>query len=212
MTTESNAEPRSQSRRLLWTVVLLMVLAAVALWAASALSWVGQQYETPFTGVKHSGASGAKLRPELVPLALATLAAIAAVLATGGWLRRLMGVLVLLAGALLGWRAIAWYGTNDFGFVTEGGVPPGSKPIGEFTTNPVGPALVSIAALILIAAGLIVVARAHKMPAMGAKYSAPGTAKRESQDPDKRLWDALDSGEDPTERGEGSGERSDGSR
>jgi uncharacterized membrane protein (TIGR02234 family) len=200
MTTEPTPTAPRASRRLLWTVVLLMVVAAAALWGSSALVWVSQQFQTPFTGVRTSGVPGADLRPELVPLALAALAAIAAVLATGGWLRRVVGVLVALAGALLGWRVSTWYGSNDFGIALHGDVPAGSKPIGAFTENPVGPVLMAVGALLLVLSGVLVAARARRMPAMGAKYSAPGTAQqRVSQDPDKRLWEALDSGEDPTD-------------
>ena len=175
-----------------------MLAAAALLWAASAVVWASQRYQTPFTGEKTFGATGAVLRPELVPLALAALAAVAAVLATGGLLRRLMGVLVAAAGGVLAWRALDWFASGWFTFGAPD-IPPASMPIGQPSPNPAGPVLMSVAAVVLIVAGLLVALVAHRMPAMGAKYSAPGTRKPKSHDPDKQLWEALDEGEDPTE-------------
>lgn len=195
----THTEPETKpSRRLLWTVIVLTAGAAGLLWAASALVWVGQNYQTPFTGVRFSGASGAVLRPELVPLALLSLAAIAALLATSGLLRRVIGLLVAVAGGVLAWRVIEWYQSGWFAYLAPD-VPPGSTPIGEVTANPAGPVLMSLAAALLVAAGVLVLVRAARMPGMGAKYSAPGAAKRKPSDPDKLLWDALDEGTDPTE-------------
>ncbi|CAM04937.1 tryptophan-associated transmembrane protein [Saccharopolyspora erythraea NRRL 2338] len=198
MTTEQGSEGRpATSPRLLWSVVLLMLAAAAMLWGAGALVWVGQRYRTPLGQELTAGPAGSALRPELVPLALATLAAIAAVLATGGWLRRLIGLLVLAEGGMLVWRAVDWHLGGWFAYAGPK-VPPGSVPVGGFASNPAGPLLMSAAAALLVVAGALVVSRAGRMPAMGAKYSAPGEARRESRDPDRKLWDALDEGRDPT--------------
>jgi hypothetical protein len=193
---ESDATP-TKSRRLLWTVVVVLPVAAALLWGSSAMYWVGQRYRTPFSGETTSGATGSMLRPELVPLALATLAAIAAVLATGGWLRRLIGLLIVAEGGLLIWRTVDWHVGGWFAYLPDQ-VPPGSIPTGPFGANPAGPLLMSIAGAALVVAGLLVMLRTHRMPTMGARYSAPG-ARRVSPDPDKRMWDALDGGEDPTD-------------
>lgn len=174
-------------------VVLVLAIAAAMLWSASAVTWVGQRYRTPFSGDVTFSATGATLRPELVPVALVAIAAIAAVLATGRWLRRVLGVLLCLAGALLVWRGI---GSPVVG--SYPGLPPGSTPIGGPSTSPLGPVLMVAAALALVTAGFLVARYAHRMPEMGGKYAAPG-AKRTVRDPDKRLWDALDEGEDPTD-------------
>jgi uncharacterized membrane protein (TIGR02234 family) len=175
--------------------VVVLPLAAALLWGSSAVYWVGQRYRTPFSGETTAGATGSMLRPELVPLALATLAAVAAVLATGGWLRRLIGLLIVAEGGLLVWRAIDWYVGGWFAYASQ--APPGSIPISPFAANPAGPLLMSVAGAVLVVAGLLVMLRSHRMPTMGARYSAPG-ARRVSPDPDKRMWDALDEGEDPT--------------
>ncbi|MCI2420470.1 Trp biosynthesis-associated membrane protein [Saccharopolyspora sp. K220] len=192
------SEPGSRSKGLLWTVVLLVLAAAGVLWAASALVWVGQRFRTPFGTEVMAGSTGADLRPELVPVALAALAAVAAVLATGGWLRRAVGVLVVIAGGLLAWRVYQQFNFGWFAYGTTD-VPPGSTPIGQISTQPGGMLLMAAGAVLLLVAGLLVAFRAGRMPAMGAKYSAPGAAKPKSHDPDRQMWNDLDAGRDPTD-------------
>lgn len=175
------------------TAALVLAVAAALLWAASAVTWVDQRYRTPFSGDVTFSATGAMVRPELVPVALVALAAIAAVLATGRWLRRVLGVVLCLAGAFLVWRGVGQPVAGAYR-----GVPSGSAPIAGPSVNPVGPVFMVIAALALAGAGFLVARYAHRMPEMGAKYAAPGE-NRTVKDPHKRLWDALDEGEDPTD-------------
>ncbi|MEV0703483.1 Trp biosynthesis-associated membrane protein [Saccharopolyspora sp. NPDC050389] len=202
MTTEPGSEPSprpARSKGLLWAVVLLVLVAAGLLWGASALVWVGQRYRTPFGTEVASGITGEDIRPELVPMALAALAAVAAVLATGGWLRRVVGALIAVAGAVLGWRVFQQFSFGWFATGSAGGVPPGSTPIGEASSEPYGPLLMTAAALLLFVCGVLVALRAGRMPAMGAKYSAPGAEKQKSHDPDRQMWNDLDAGRDPTD-------------
>ena len=195
----SASEPRPPSKGLLWSVLLLVLAGAGALWGASGLTWLSQRFRTPMGTETTSGMSGAVLRPELGPMALAALAAVAAVLATGGLLRRLVGVLIALAGALLAWRSFGHFSAGWFTYA-NGDVPPGSTPVGELSSSPIGPLLMALGALLLMIAGVLVIVRAGRMPAMGARYSAPGAAKEQkSQDPDRRLWNELDAGRDPTD-------------
>lgn len=198
------AKPRRPGQRLLTGAVLLLLAAAGLLWAAGAVTWADQRYRTPFSGERTAAVTGGMLRPELVPLALATLAAIAAVLATGGWMRRLVGLLVVLEGALLVWRLFGWMaGPSPVPPIP--GAPPGSEPVAQTVSNPLGPALMAAGAVALLVTGVLVLVGARRMPAMGAKYSAPASARRDTRDPDRRLWDALDEGHDPTDPRGGSG-------
>lgn len=195
------AKSPNPGRRLLTASVLLLLAVAGLLWGASASTWADQTYRTPFSGEQTAAVTGGMLRPELVPLALATLAAIAALLATSGWMRRVVGVVIALEGVLLGWRLVGWI----VGPATEPpipGAPPGSEPVRQVLSSPIGPALMGAGALLLVVTGILVVVAATRMPAMGAKYSAPASARRDTRDPDRRLWDALDEGDDPTDRGE----------
>lgn len=194
---ESNPdrESKSDSRGLLWTVVLLAAGAAGALWGASTVIWGDQRYRG-LSGERTAEITGSMLRPELSPIALAALAAIAAVLATAGLLRRLIGILLVAFGVLLGWRSA----DLDFGRLAGSDeLPAGSVPIGELALSPVGPILMGLGGLGLLLAGGLTLLRAHRMPAMGSRYSAPGEAKKKDKDPDKQLWDALDADQDPTD-------------
>ncbi|ROP40953.1 MULTISPECIES: Trp biosynthesis-associated membrane protein [Saccharothrix] len=161
MSEESGARP---GRRPLWIVVALLLLGAVALWGASALSWDAS-----------ADRSGGDVVPALTPLALLCLAAIAAVVALSGWVRRLLGAVVLLAGA-----AAAFQGVDADGPVT-------------------GRGLVLLGAALAVAAGVLLVVRGPAMPRLGGGYQTPGAAKR-TADPERELWNALERGDDPTDR------------
>lgn len=181
--------------------MLLLLLAALALWGSSTLTWVEQRFQTAFSGVVNTSGTGAQAQPELGPLALAVLTAIAAVLATSGWLRRVLGVLVTAGGGLLAWLSTAWVSGR-----AVSGIPPQSAgtPVGPPSVHAFGPALALVAAVLVASAGLVVVLREARIPAMGAKYSAPGTRREKPRDPDKQLWEALDEGRDPTDDADGS--------
>ncbi|MDA3624530.1 Trp biosynthesis-associated membrane protein [Saccharopolyspora oryzae] len=197
MTTEPGSEPEPRSKGLLWAVVLLLLAAGGLLWGSSAVLWAGQKYRTSFGAEITAGVTGGDVRPELVPMALAALTAVAALLATGGWLRRIVGVLIAAAGGVLIWRAFQVYSFTVFG--APDGVPPGSTPVGPLDPQPLGPLMLIAGAVLLLVAGVLVVLRAGRMPAMGAKYSAPGAEKKKSHDPDRQMWQDLDAGRDPTD-------------
>ncbi len=193
----TGSAPRTPSRGLLGVIILLALAAAGLLWGSSSMTWVEQAYRDTFGRQDAVTADGARLFPELIPVALAALAAIAAVLATARWLRRLVGVLVALAGALLVWRV----GGRVFGgALSDDRVPPGTTPLGAPEVHPAGYLLALGAGAVLLVAGVLVAGWARRLPVMGAKYSAPGAAKERPKDPDRVLWDELDEGRDPTVR------------
>lgn len=153
-----------RGRRPLWIVVALLLLGAAALWGASGITWDASADRT-----------GAEVVPALTPLALLCLAAIAAAVALGGWARRVLGVVVVLAGA-----AAAFQGVGADG-------------------PPVGRGLVLVGALLVVAAGALLVVRGSAMPRLGGGYRTPGAAKANA-DPERDLWNALERGDDPTDR------------
>ncbi|GGP49327.1 Trp biosynthesis-associated membrane protein [Saccharothrix coeruleofusca] len=162
---------RRARRRPLWIVVCLLLLGAVALWGASAMTWVRGADGRPSSTAALTGGQAA---PALVPLALLCAAAIAAVVALGGWVRRLLGVVVLGAGA-----ATAAVTLGAEGALAARGVA-------------------LLGALLVLGAGGLLVVRGAAMPKLGGGYQTPGAAKR-SADPDRELWNALERGDDPTE-------------
>lgn len=156
--------------------MLLLLLGALALWGASGLTWVTESVQRPGAAATAVDRSGADVVPELVPLAVLCAAAVAAVVALSGWVRRVLGGIVLVTGLGAVWFALA--------------APGGPVPKG----------LVVLGALLVVAAGVLLLVRGQAMPRLGGSYQTPAAAKR-STDPDKDLWRALERGDDPTDRG-----------
>lgn len=185
--TNRGTSPVVPRRRLLWIVVVGLASAAALLWGAGQLAWDWQVRAVPGGGSVPRETSGAVLHPSLTPLALLALAAIAAAVATGGWPRRIVGVLVALCGLVA-----LWLGLGSFGAVFAAH-PPGYPTL----TTAFGRLLAALAGLVLVGCGAVLVRAAQSLPRLGAAYQAPG-AERRPVDPDRRMWEALSDGEDPT--------------
>ncbi|MEJ2855149.1 MULTISPECIES: Trp biosynthesis-associated membrane protein [unclassified Saccharothrix] len=155
------------ARRPLWIVVVLLVLGAVALWGSSGMTWGATRLDAQ--------ASGAEVSPALLPTAVLSAAAIAAVVALGGWVRRLVGVVLVLAGVAVGFTTVA-----------------AGPPVAALSVALVG-------TLCVVGAGVVLVLRGGAMPRLGGGYQTPGAAKK-STDPEREMWNALERGDDPTER------------
>jgi hypothetical protein len=171
----------------LWTAILLLSLGAGGLWLASRLTWSWSRELTPLRGTVVVTEDGAHVATALVPLAVLALAAIAAVLAIGGWWRRLVGALVGIAGL-----ATIWVGAN--GLPAVFGAHPTGYPLSQVVS---GHALTIVAGCLIVAAAVIVVRNAAGMPRLGGNYQTPSAA-RARRDPDSELWQALSEGRDPT--------------
>lgn len=171
--------------RPLWIVVLALLLGAALIWGGSRLVWFADDIDAGVRGTVLHTETGAQRSGALVPLAVLALAATAGVFATNGWLRRSLGVLLVLAGVAACW--VALNGVRLTGY-------PAHAPVAEILS---GRGLVVLGGLLVVVAGVLTLGRARAMPHMGAKYSAPG-AKRTQRDPETELWDALSDGEDPT--------------
>lgn len=144
--------------------MLLLVLGAAALWCSSLLVWDAA-----------ADRRGEVVVPALVPMALLCLAEVAPVVALGGWVRRVLGVVVVATGG-----TAAWLGVNG----------PGEL---------LGRGFACLAGMLVVVAGVVLVMRGSAMPRLGGGYQTPGAAKR-SADPDRELWNALERGDDPTGR------------
>jgi Tryptophan-associated transmembrane protein (Trp_oprn_chp) len=137
---------------------LLLVGAAAALWGSGRLDWGTDA--TPRFGEA---------------LSFVAVAGFAGAIAVGGWAKRLVGVVVALAGVLAGGATVAADGTG----------------IGRWTAL--------LGALLLVAAGILVIRGAARLPTLGARYQS-ANARPRCRDADRDLWDGLSQGEDPTER------------
>jgi uncharacterized membrane protein (TIGR02234 family) len=173
--------------RLMWTVVLVLVLAAVALWAASRFTWSWSVTRTPLRGNVVERADGSQAVPALVPLALLSLAGVAALLAVGGWLRRVVGALLLIAGL-----AVLWLAGSDLGAVF--GSHPSGYPASQVLA---GHTFALLGGVLLVLVGVLVLRAAGRLPKLGSRYETPARAKR-APNPDAALWQELSEGRDPT--------------
>ena len=182
-------EPSRITHRPLWTVLALLAVAAAALWGSSRLTWTWSRVATPLRGMVVNSQDGGQVATALVPLAVLALAALAALFAIGGWLRRLLGILVALAGITAG-----WLGVSDLPAALA------TQPTGYPTSSVVaGHGLAILAGLLMVLAGILIVRAADQLPRLGASYQAPSAARQRARDPDAELWQALSAGEDPTE-------------
>nr|WP_052478430.1 Trp biosynthesis-associated membrane protein [Kibdelosporangium sp. MJ126-NF4] len=147
-------------------VTVLLLVASAALWGASRLKWSAE-----LTGSEQVSA--------LVPLALIYLAGIAGVLATSGWPRRLVGVLLALTGFAACWLAVNGAFDHAQGLPARG--------------------LALLGGLVVVGSGVLLVRSGHRMPRLGAKYQAPVSA-RSAKEPagEREMWRALSEGDDPT--------------
>lgn len=199
----------NQSRRALLTTVALLIAAAVALGSAAALGWGRVGFQVPLRGIVAVPVAGSDLLPALGPLALLALAAVAAVLATGGWARRVLGMLLLVAAVppVLGVLRAGDATRLSDAAASAGELPARSAPNGAIDLFTIGPGLAATGAMLLAGAGVALMLRGHRMPLMGRRYRAPTPAptpvgppagSESHPGPERRLWERIDAGEDPT--------------
>ncbi len=140
------------TRRPLWIIAVLLLGAAAALWGANELSWIPHEPppDEPDGGaLLNPGISYEPGQPSFTAVAWLALASLAGVFAVGGWTRRLLGAVIVVAGGWVCWAAIRTAGTFDL-----------------FT----GRGLALLGGLLFLAAGALIVIHATTLPTMGARY------------------------------------------
>jgi uncharacterized membrane protein (TIGR02234 family) len=145
-------------------------------------------------------ATGAEIAPSLTGVAVLAVAAVAASVAVSGIARRVLGVIVVLAGGASAWAAFdSWLSPPDAATLLRlAGTTASTEPVGDVVVaQNAAPWLGVLGGLLVLAAGVVLVIADRSLPRMGAKYAAPG-AERPVVDPDRAAWDALDEGRDPT--------------
>ncbi|HEV7827248.1 MAG TPA: Trp biosynthesis-associated membrane protein [Pseudonocardiaceae bacterium] len=194
---------RPPSRKALVATIMGLIAASAALGGSAALQWAQMDVQAPLRGIVPVRIMGSAVLPALGPLAVLALAAVAAVLASAGWVRWLLGALLLGAAAP---PAVAALRAFDGRWLTSAAMssaqrPVRSAPVGSATVHFAGPALASVAAVLLAAAGVTLVLRGHRMPRLGRRYQTPKVRSSGQASPDERFWERMDAGEDPTAPG-----------
>ncbi|GIM96403.1 Trp biosynthesis-associated membrane protein [Paractinoplanes toevensis] len=170
-----------------YVLTLLAALAGAAL-ALYAITRTWSVQLTPRAGMSdlREARTGTDLEPWVTGLAVVALAGTGALLATAGWVRRALGVLLALAGA----------GVTAGAIIGRAGLDPGSAGAG----GTVWPIACAAGGVIILLGGLTAFAQGHRWPGMSARYDRkPAAPERPTAAADHRAaWDALDRGDDPT--------------
>lgn len=196
---------------------LLLVLSALGLWVASRLTWVAVRSFDGLGQPKAATVSGAQWSNALMPMAVLLVAAAAAGLAVRGWLLRAVAILVALVTLILGYLGVSLIVTPDVGArgAELAGVPIISLVASE--RHYYGAALTLVAAIGALVASVLLLrsaasaqrdtkyaARAQRRAAVHSKDEQPDADSATSE---RDMWDALDEGRDPTEKGPNIGAR-----
>lgn len=193
-------------RRELTAAVLGSVLAGALALSAGGQAWarvsVVRQLPLPPLDLALTGSQAAPLVPAT---GLVLLAAGLALLALRGAGRIAAGLLMAVAGGVLGWSGLrALTGGLGDASTRLPGVGRGAGPV-TVSVAAAWPVLTLLAGLLGIAAGLLVVLRGRGWPGMGRRYERDGAAPpstppaRTDEERAQAAWRALDRGEDPTE-------------
>ncbi|APU14070.1 Trp biosynthesis-associated membrane protein [Actinoalloteichus fjordicus] len=189
--------PAAAGRRLLTGLALLLAVSAGLLWSATLLPWLvilpGEENLTSTVVLTGADAAG-----WLTPTALLALAAVAALVALGGLPRRIVGGLLVVAGAAVVWAAVVG---GDAGPADEMSIflgPLVDQTVDEPPAILLGRVAAGAGGLTLAVAGLWTALRGGVLPTLGSRYTARRT-ERTPVEPDRRMWDTLNEGTDPTE-------------
>lgn len=141
--------------------------------------------------------TGRSLSGVVPALGWAGLAGIAALLATRGWARTAVGVLLAAFGVVV---AVAAPAAVRAGHVRAVAGDAGNltKLADHLSVHVNGWWITALAGgVLLAAAGLLTVVRGRGWPGMSARYERPGKAAPAGDDP-ASMWRSLDRGDDPT--------------
>ncbi|MFI6956939.1 TIGR02234 family membrane protein [Nocardia sp. NPDC050408] len=217
------AVPQTSKRKYPVGAIVLLAIAAAALWGSSRMTWVTVSSTDGLTEPRTDKLNGGVWFGALTPLALVLLAAVAAVLATRGWLRRMFGVLIGLVAAVSAVPAFALLTRSSATAARAATLAelPGRATVTEVVTSQFPAVLSLLGALAAFVAGVLLARMPEDAARLSAKYDNPvfrraaateevtrqrtdDAAADTGQLSERVLWDALDAGTDPTEQAGGS--------
>lgn len=179
--------------------LILLALGAALLWVSSRMTWVRVTSADGLGMAQTGDLGGSTWFGALTPLALALLTAIAAVLATRGWVRRVVGVLVALLAAAAAVPPVALLtGTAATGDRAAALADlPGRADVVDVVTFALPAAVALAGAVAAFAAGVLLTRKPPATAGLSSRYDAPA-ARRAQPSSERTFWDALDAGQDPT--------------
>ena len=183
-------------------LLLDLVGAGVALLAATR-HWqtITLVRSAPFPSVTKQ-VTGRTIDAAPTALALVALAGVVAVLATRGVVRRIVGIVLALAGAALIWRAVGSAGAVSLGRAADlvGGpfTDTGFPLHGHVASHVVWPAVTGVCGVFVTVSGALIAWRGHRWQVMSSRYEAQPAQDDGASKAVATLWSKLDRGEDPT--------------
>lgn len=216
-TTPEQAAAKARKRQM-GIGALALVLGAVCLWAASRMTWA-KLTAYDHLQVKTFKATGSDWSPWLIAVPIVLVAALAAMVALKGWALRVAAIVVAVLCVLAVIPTIsALTGGNNIRYATKAADVPGLFIV-ESISTPKWPAVLVLVGAVFGVIGAVQMMRlAVGGTGLSSKYQTPAARRAELErevfdkkapeagdkpdpkDPsDRLLWDALDSGEDPTD-------------
>jgi hypothetical protein len=172
-------------RRAYAGALLLLAAGAVLLLAAYGMTWVHVQVTlvSGLAATKDQDQTGRELLPVAAAGGWVALAGLAGIVATRGWGRTAVAILVLLAG-LAGLAGAVVFRRDLNALVADATVVHVSASW----------AWAAVGAVAVAVAGGWTVARGRTWPAMGTRYERTGSPRAT-----RSTWDLQDMGQDPTD-------------
>lgn len=192
-------DPRA--KRELTLAVLLCLLGASIVLVATGRVWTEVQVdESALAPARTVGALGTEIVPGLRALGLVALAGVVALAATRRVGRTVVGVVLAVVGAVVIVTSLTADGAQEaFRNAAQGG-----GQVSDVVLGTGWPLVAVLGGLLVVTAGLLVAARGRRWAALSQRYEPPATRTPEPpQDgpvAERALWEALDRGEDPTQR------------
>lgn len=185
---------------------LLLIVSALGLWVASRLPWVSVGSSDGLGQPTTAVLNGAAWSSALLPLAVLLLAAALAGLAVRGWVLRLVAVLVAMVCLLLGYLGVSLMVMPDIAprAAELAGVPVMNLVASERYIA--GAVLTLVAAVGALVGAALMMRAAATESRQATKYVAAAVLREAGSDgvmSERRMWDALDEGLDPTDRESG---------
>ncbi|MGZ8180157.1 TIGR02234 family membrane protein [Williamsia sp. SKLECPSW1] len=214
-------------RRNVRVAAVLLVLAAAALWGASRLPWANLTAQDGLSPARGFTVHGSDWSPWLTPVAIVLVAAVAAAAAFKGWALRLTAVVVALIGVVSLLPVISLLTGKDPGSYAARSIDlAGRYQVASVDTHPWVAIVVVLGAVLSVCAATVLLRIARGGAAMSSRYRSPAARRAELEatvfaerpaddqaspaptttgaDPatgvtERMLWDAQDTGDDPTD-------------
>jgi uncharacterized membrane protein (TIGR02234 family) len=179
------------------------LVSAAAVSVGMSRPWVNATARVAGLPIIHGSVDGSDVAPLAGALGIVSLAAIGAVIATRGWVRRGLGVLIMGCAAIVLAATLHPGATSS---AVEQSLSAKGWSGGPYdTTVSVWRGLVGAGALGCLLTGALVARFGGSWASMGARYDAPGAtaspsdAEPQAEPTETDLWRSIDSGHDPTQ-------------